>query len=126
MSWQYALGRGYDMPQYTNINYPDPVDPPHLPDDVPCGLYERSFTVRAEALANRQIYINFEGVDSCFYLYVNHKFAAYSQVSHMTSEICVNDYLVAGENTSFSSNDEVVGEIRISDDNPCKNNPILV
>ena len=99
MSWQYALGRGYDMPQYTNINYPYPVDPPHLPDDIPCGLYERSFTVSAEALANRQIYINFEGVDSCFYLYVNHKFAAYSQVSHMTSEICVNDYLVAGENT---------------------------
>ena len=40
---------------------------------------------------------------------------------------CIDsDALVAGENTSFSSNDEVVGEIRISDDNPCKNNPILV
>ncbi len=99
MSWQYALGRGYDLPQYTNINYPYPVDPPHLPDDIPCGLYERTFTVSAEALAQKQIYMTFEGVDSCFYLYINKKFAAYSQVSHMTSEVCINDYLVAGENT---------------------------
>ena len=63
MSWQYALGRGYDLPQYTNINYPYPVDPPHLPDDIPCGLYQRNFTVSAEAIANQQIYMNFEGVD---------------------------------------------------------------
>ncbi len=99
MSWQLALGRGYDVPQYTNINYPYPVDPPHVPAENPCGLYERSFTVDAKTLSEKQIYINFEGVDSCFYLYVNRKFVAYSQVSHMTSEIDLSAHLVPGENT---------------------------
>ncbi|MBQ9784434.1 MAG: DUF4981 domain-containing protein [Clostridia bacterium] len=99
MSWQLALNRGYDLPQYTNINYPYPVDPPHVPEDNPCGLYERQFEVSADALADKDIRMVFEGVDSCFYLYVNKKFAAYSQVSHMTSEVCINDYLVPGVNT---------------------------
>ncbi len=99
MSWQMALGRGYDVPQYTNINYPYPVDPPHVPAENPCGLYERSFHIDADALAKKKIYMNFEGVDSCFYLYINHKFVAYSQVSHMTSEIDVTNCLTAGENT---------------------------
>ena len=40
MSWQFALGRGYDTPHYTNVRYPFPVDPPHVPHKNPCGLYE--------------------------------------------------------------------------------------
>ena len=98
MSWQLALGRGYDVPHYTNINYPIPVDPPAVPTDNPCGLYERTFFVDAEDLAGKDIRMVFEGVDSCFYLYINQKFVAYSQVSHMTSEISLGEHLVAGEN----------------------------
>ena len=30
---------GYDNHQYTNYNYPFPVDPPFVPDDNPVGLY---------------------------------------------------------------------------------------
>lgn len=81
-----ALGRGYDVPNYTNVNYPIPYDPPFVPDENPCGLYSRKFTVPA-AMAGKKIYLNFEGVDSAFYVWVNDEFAAYSQVSHMTSEI---------------------------------------
>lgn len=44
------------------------------------------------------MYLNFEGVDSCFYLYINDMFVGYSQVSHMTSEFDVTDYVRAGEN----------------------------
>ena len=98
MSWQMALGRGYDTPQYTNVRYPFPVDPPHVPDDNPCGLYEREFEIDAKTLKSRKVKMVFEGVDSCFYLFVNNRFVAYSQVSHMTSEIPVDDYLVAGKN----------------------------
>ncbi|MBQ8508431.1 MAG: DUF4981 domain-containing protein [Clostridia bacterium] len=98
MNWQNALGRGYDVPNYTNINYPFPLDPPHVPAENPCGLYSRDFTVPAALLDSKRVYINFEGVDSCFYLYVNNRFAAYSQVSHMTSEIDITDYLTAGRN----------------------------
>ncbi len=97
-SWQSVLNRGYDTPNYTNVNYPYPVDPPHVPDDIPCALYTRLFDVDADWLSSNHIYINFEGVDSCFYLFVNNKFAAYSQASHMTSEIDITEYLAAGVN----------------------------
>ncbi len=98
MSWQFALNRGYDKPQYTNFRYPFPVDPPHVPDENPCGLYTRTFEVDADAIANRMIRLVFEGVDSCFYVYINGKFVGYSQVSHNTSEFTINPYLNAGVN----------------------------
>ena len=99
MSWQYALGRGYDTPHYTNVRYPFPVEPPFVPEDNPCGLYERTFEIDADTLAKRNVHMIFEGVDSCFYLYINKKFVAYSQVSHMTTDVIVDDYLTAGVNT---------------------------
>ena len=97
-SWQSDLGKGYDTPNYLNVCYPFPIDPPHVPEENPCGLYRREVYIHKEML-KKKIYINFEGVDSCFYLYVNDKFAGYSQVSHMTSEINVTDLLCEGVNT---------------------------
>ena len=98
MNWQVMTDRGYDVPNYTNVNYPFPVDPPHVPDSNPCGLYRRFFTVTEEMLTNKSVYLNFEGVDSCFYLWINDTFAAYSQVSHMTSEINVTELIKPGKN----------------------------
>lgn len=97
-NWQTVLGKGYDVPNYTNINYPYPCDPPHVPDDDPAGLYRTTFEISAGEISEREVFINFEGVDSCFYLYVNNEYAGYSQVSHMTSEINVTKYLRPGEN----------------------------
>ncbi len=99
MNWQMALDRGYDVPNYTNVAYPYPIDPPHVPDENPCGLYVRDFDVDASVLTNKICYLTFEGVDSCFYVWINDRFVGYSQVSHMTSEFNVNDYLVNGKNT---------------------------
>ncbi len=96
-SWQSDLDKGYDTPNYVNVRYPFPVDPPVVPEENPCGLYNRDFFVH-EKMLEKKIYINFEGVDSCFYLYINGSFAAYSQVSHMTSEIEIGRYLHAGIN----------------------------
>ncbi|MBE6541581.1 MAG: DUF4981 domain-containing protein [Ruminococcaceae bacterium] len=98
MSWQMFLDRGYDVPNYTNINYPIPCDPPHVPDENPCGVYLRDFIV-SEKMAGRKVYLNFEGVDSAFYVWVNDNFAAYSQVSHCTSEIDITEYIKVGKNT---------------------------
>ena len=97
-SWQSDLGKGYDTPNYLNVRYPFPVDPPHVPANNPCGLYRREVFIHKDML-KKQIYINFEGVDSCFYLYINDQFAGYSQVSHMTSEIDVTALLHEGINT---------------------------
>ncbi|MCQ2432556.1 MAG: glycoside hydrolase family 2, partial [Clostridia bacterium] len=98
MNWQVKLDAGYDVPNYTNVNYPYPQDPPFVPDENPCALYQRTFTVEDAVLAAKDVYLNFEGVDSCFYLYINNTFAGYSQVAHMTSEFDIKRYLHAGEN----------------------------
>ena len=98
MNWQNALDRGFDTPNYTNVNYPYPVDPPHVPDMNPLGVYSRSFTLTESELKKKEMMLTFEGVDSCFYLFVNGSFIGYSQVSHMTSEFNVTAYLKAGEN----------------------------
>ena len=95
MSWQYMLGRGYDTPLYTNVNYPYPVDPPNVPEENPAGLYHKTFTI---AKGEGEYLLNFEGVDSCFYLFINDVFVGYSQVSHMTSEFNVTPFIKDGEN----------------------------
>lgn len=99
MNWQVALGRGYDVPNYTNINYPFPCDPPFIPDKNPCGLYIRDFNLTSLVLEEKDVLLNFEGADSAFYVWINDYFAAYSQVSHLTSEIDITKYLKAGRNT---------------------------
>lgn len=96
--WQNKLGRGYDTPNYTNINYPFPYDPPFVPTENPAGVYEREFTVSKEELSGKRAMLHFEGVDSCFYLFLNGAFVGYSQVSHMTSEFDVTPYLSVGKN----------------------------
>ncbi len=97
MNWQMLLGRGYDVPNYTNVNYPYPKDPPFVPDDNPCGGYVRDFQVTSEMMS-RDLYLNFEGVDSCFYLWINGKFVGYSQVSHNTSEFNITEFVNEGKN----------------------------
>ncbi len=88
---------GYDRHQYTNTEYPFPYDPPYMPSENPCGVYHRRFTLTREQCAFRQ-YLNFEGVDSCLYVYVNGKFVGYSQVSHSTSEFDITRFAAEGEN----------------------------
>lgn len=91
-NWQL---HGYDTAQYTNVCYPIPYDPPYVPDDIPVGVYRRSYTYKSDGL--RRI-LCFEGADSCLYLYVNGQFAGYSQVSHHTSEFDITDLLAEGVN----------------------------
>ena len=89
---------GYDTHQYTNIRYPFPFDPPYVPQDIPCGAYVHNFEYHREKKASKA-FLNFEGVDSCFYVWVNGTYAGYSQVPHATSEFDVTDLLNEGENT---------------------------
>ena len=93
--WQMA---GYDTHQYTNIRYPFPFDPPYVPQDIPCGAYVHNFEYSRDKKASKA-FLNFEGVDSCFYVWINGSYVGYSQVSHMTSEFDVTDVLQDGTNT---------------------------
>lgn len=92
--WQNS---GYDQPLYTNSMYPYPFDPPHVPLQNPCGAYVRRFTVTAGQKKLRQ-HLNFEGVDSCCYVWVNGRLAGYDQVSHCTGEFDITELVQEGEN----------------------------
>lgn len=91
--WQL---HGYGNPNYTNINFPFPCDPPYVPDDNPCGVYEREFEL-AEKWG--RVYFVFEGVASCAYLYVNGSYVGFTQGSHLQAEFDVTEYVRSGLNT---------------------------
>ncbi len=93
-SWQM---HGYGRPQYTNINYPFPVDPPHVPNSNPVGLYRREFALPA-GWDSKQVFLHFDGVDSAFYVWLNGQPVGYSQVSHMPSEFDLTPFLRPGGN----------------------------
>ena len=93
--WQST---GYERPYYTNYNYPFLVDAPYVPDDNPCGIYEREFTLD-EMWGSRKTYVVFEGVSSCLMLYINGEYVGYSQGSHMQAEFDISPFVKKGLNT---------------------------
>ena len=96
-SWENTLR--YDTPNYTNTEYPFPCEPPRVPEKNPCALYSRDFTLDAGQLRGKDAILTFEGVSSCFYVWVNDAFVGYSEVSHCTSEFNITSRLSAGKNT---------------------------
>lgn len=89
---------GYDKPGYTNVNYPHPVDAPYVPDDNPCGVYERTFDIQ-NSWNGRKTYIVFEGVSSCMFLYINGVYVGFTQGSRLQAEFDISDYVHEGSNT---------------------------
>jgi beta-galactosidase len=87
---------GFGKPMYVNIRYPIPYDPPFVPVKNPAGVYRRAF--EADPRGGWRWMLNFEGVDSCFYVYINGQFLGYSQVTHNTSEFDATPLLRSGRN----------------------------
>ncbi|MBQ6680512.1 MAG: beta-galactosidase [Lachnospiraceae bacterium] len=86
---------GYGYHNYTNVRYPFPFDPPYVPEDNACGLYIRDFELTDDGLDKTLV---FEGVDSCFYVFINGQFVGYSQASHNMSEFDITKYAKCGLN----------------------------
>ena len=91
--WQL---QGYENPNYCNINYPFPIDPPFVPDKNPCGVYRRTFEVKN---LWGKIYFVFEGVASCAFLYINDNYIGFTQGNHFAAEFDITDFVKEGENT---------------------------
>ncbi|MBO5070934.1 MAG: glycoside hydrolase family 2 [Roseburia sp.] len=87
---------GYENPNYTNVNYPYPCDPPYVPDDNPCGVYEREFALEEKW---GKVYFVFEGVASCAFLYINNRYVGFTQGSHLQAEFDITEYVQKGTNT---------------------------
>ncbi len=92
--WQM---HGYDYHQYTNVRYPFAFDPPYVSKDNPCGAYVTDFDYDQNEDAPLA-HLNFEGVDSCFYVWLNGRYVGYSQVSHSTSEFDITEFIRNGSN----------------------------
>jgi beta-galactosidase/beta-glucuronidase len=93
-NWQM---QGYGRPVYTNINYPFPIDPPFVPTDNPVGIYRRTFSLPAN-WKGKKIFLNFEGVNSAFYVWINSRQAGFSKGSRMPSEFDISQYVKTGRN----------------------------
>ena len=86
---------GYDYHQYTNVRYPIPFDPPRVPIDTPCGYYRREFEILG---LDFDYYLNFDGVDSFYYVIINGKLIGYNCISHCGGEFAVSPYIKGGKN----------------------------
>jgi beta-galactosidase len=96
-NWQML---GYDRHQYTNVRYPFEYNPPFVPVQNPCGYYRKNFDFQKED--NKRYFINFEGVDSCLYFFINDEFVGYNQVSHSNAEFEITEYILDGENVIYA------------------------
>ncbi len=98
-SWQM---HGYDMPIYTNIIYPFPMDPnkpPVVPkENNPVGSYRTSFNI-PPAWSGRDVILHFDGVDSAFYVWVNGEKVGYSEDSRTPAEFHITKYVKPGRNS---------------------------
>ncbi|MDL2205987.1 DUF4981 domain-containing protein [Eubacteriales bacterium OttesenSCG-928-N13] len=92
--WQQ---HGYDAHQYSNTKYVIPYDPPYVPVANPCGCYRRDFELKKQS--GERYFLNFEGVDSHYYVYINDKYVGFSQISHSTSEFDITKFVKSGVNS---------------------------
>ena len=94
-SWEL---QGFDSPIYTDVAYPFPANPPHVPTDYnPVGAYVREFTVPAH-WKGMDIFLDFEGVESAFYCWVNGELAGYSEDSRLPAHFNITPFLKTGKN----------------------------
>lgn len=92
---------GFDKPIYANVQMPwqsaydRSVKVPKAPVNYnPVGLYRKTFDVKDTMLrTNGRVYLSFQGVESCYYVYVNGKEVGYSEDSFSPHSFDVTDYL---------------------------------
>ena len=84
--WRGGVMRKPRNPQWTVNEYPNEV-----------GSYRRTFTV-PEDWQGRIVYINFDGVDSFFYLWINGHYVGFSKNSRNTASFDIGRFLQKGEN----------------------------
>ena len=98
--WQLAGVPGpprYGAPAYTNVTYPFPLDPPRVPDRNPTGEYRRRFTLPQGWDSGGSTLVRFDGVDSCFAVFVNGTAVGHSMGSRLVREFDITR-LVRPEN----------------------------
>ncbi|MCX6565368.1 MAG: hypothetical protein NTW38_02930 [Candidatus Aminicenantes bacterium] len=95
--------QGYGVPIYLDTDYEwlkpgEQPDPPHLPrDNNPVGCYKRTFEIPAD-WKDREIFIHFGAVKSAFYVWINGRYAGYSEDAKTPAEWDITRFLKDGKN----------------------------
>ena len=100
--------QGYGTPIYTNIVYPFTPDPPRVMGKVPAdwtlnrepnpvGSYRRYFDMPPD-WKGKAVFINFDGVQSAFYVWINGRKVGFSKNSMSPAEFNITRYLQPGRN----------------------------
>lgn len=107
---------GYGKPVYTNMLYPFKregkdarfeieltegqceLNAPYIPLANLTGCYRTAFEVPVN-FEGKDVFIEFGGVESCYYLWINGQMVGYAQDSKLSSEFLINDYIRTGINT---------------------------
>ncbi|PJJ08136.1 beta-galactosidase [Flavobacterium sp. 1] len=100
--------QGFGTPIYTNFVYPFKPDFPKVTNEPekhftsflqrnPVGSYSTTFTI-PESWNQKQVFINFGGVQSAFYIWINGQKVGYSENSMSPAEFDITKYIHKGEN----------------------------
>ena len=88
----------WGRPVYTNVKYPFPLDPPHVPDANPTGDHRRRFHLPVEWLAGGRVWLRFDGVESLGRVWLNGDEVGVVRGSRLRQELDVTESVRAGEN----------------------------
>ncbi|MGW2099273.1 glycoside hydrolase family 2 TIM barrel-domain containing protein [Streptomyces olivaceoviridis] len=96
--WVLQGDGAYGRPLYTNIRYPFPLDPPHVPDENPTGDYRRHFDLPADWSDAERVVLRFDGVESLFRVWVNGVEIGSASGSRLAHEFDVTSAVRTGGN----------------------------
>ncbi|MFI6274772.1 glycoside hydrolase family 2 TIM barrel-domain containing protein [Streptomyces sp. NPDC050988] len=96
--WVLEGDGAYGRPIYTNIQFPFPIDPPHVPDENPTGDYRRNFDVPADWSDAERVVLRFDGVESLFRVWVNGVEIGSASGSRLAHEFDVTSAVRTGDN----------------------------
>jgi beta-galactosidase len=96
--WVLQGDGAYGRPIYTNVQFPFPIDPPHVPDENPTGDYRRHFDVPADWSGAERVVLRFDGVESLFKLWVNGDQIGSASGSRLAHEFDVTSSVRPGDN----------------------------
>jgi beta-galactosidase len=91
-----AAEGAYGRPIYTNIRYPFPIDPPHVPDQNPTGDHRRSFEL--PDWTSERVLLRFDGVESIYRVWLNGTEIGVGKGSRLVQEFDITDVVRPGQN----------------------------
>ncbi|MFG3028782.1 glycoside hydrolase family 2 TIM barrel-domain containing protein [Streptomyces sp. NPDC048253] len=96
--WVLEGDGAHGRPIYTNVQFPFPIDPPHVPDENPTGDHRRHFDLPTDWADAERVVLRFDGVESLFRVWVNGAEIGSAAGSRLAHEFDVTSAVRPGDN----------------------------